>query len=66
VQVNEITEAVLGAAIEVHRAIGAGLLESAYSQCLCYELNLRKLPFALELPLPVLLQGSETRLWLSR
>ena len=56
-QVNEITEAVLGAAIEVHRAIGAGLLESAYSQCLCYELNLRKLPFALELPLPVLYKG---------
>ena len=41
-QANEITEAVIGAAIEVHRAIGPVLLESAYVQCLCYELNLRK------------------------
>jgi GxxExxY protein len=57
VQVNEITEAVIGAAIEVHRAIGPGLLESAYTQCLCYELSLRKLPFALEVPLPVIYKG---------
>jgi GxxExxY protein len=54
--VNEITEAVIGAAIDVHRAIGLGLLESAYTQCLCYELSLRKLPFALE-SLPVLYKG---------
>jgi GxxExxY protein len=45
VKVNEITEAVIGAAIEVHRALGPGLLESAYIQCLCYELTLRKIPF---------------------
>ena len=56
-QVNEITEAVIGAAIEVHRAIGPGLLESAYVQCLCYELNLRKLPFLLELPVPISYKG---------
>jgi len=55
--VNEITSGVIGAAIEVHRAIGPGLLESAYVQCLCYELSLRKLPFALEVPLPVQYKG---------
>jgi GxxExxY protein len=57
VKVNEITEAVIGAAIEVHRALGPGLLESAYSQCLCYELTLRKLPFDSEVPLPVVYKG---------
>jgi GxxExxY protein len=57
VHVNEITESIIGAAIEVHRAILPGLLESAYTQCLCYELTLRKLPFTLELPLPVLYKG---------
>ena len=56
-KVNEITEAVIGAAIEVHRALGPGLLESAYIQCLCYELTLRKIPFELELPLPVVYKG---------
>ena len=56
-KVNDITEAVIGAAIEVHRALGPGLLESAYIQCLCYELALRKIPFQLELPLPVVYKG---------
>ena len=56
-QANEITEAVIGAPIEVHRAIGPGLLESGYVQCLCYELNLRKLPFLLELPVPISYKG---------
>jgi GxxExxY protein len=57
VKINEITESIIGAAIEVHRAIGPGLLESAYTQCLCYELTLRKLPFNLELPLPIVYKG---------
>jgi GxxExxY protein len=56
-KINEITEAVIGAAIEVHRALGPGLLESAYTQCLCYELTLRKLPFETEVPLPVTYKG---------
>ena len=56
-KINEITEAVIGAAIEVHRALGPGLLESAYTQCLCYELTLRKLPFETEVPLPVVYKG---------
>ncbi|HEY3837259.1 MAG TPA: GxxExxY protein, partial [Bryobacteraceae bacterium] len=47
----------IGAAIDVHRAIGPGLLESAYVQCLCYELASRKISFQLELPLPVRYKG---------
>jgi GxxExxY protein len=54
---NEITEGVIGAAIEVHRALGPGLLESAYLQCLCYELKLREMEFRLEDPLPVVHKG---------
>ena len=41
----------------VHRALEPGLLESAYVQYLCYELNLRRLPLRLELPLPVIYKG---------
>jgi GxxExxY protein len=48
-----LTEAVIGAAIEVHRALGPGLLESAYEECLCHELRLRQIPFARQVPLPV-------------
>ena|SRR6266568_4888440 len=54
---NEITEAIIGAAIEVHRALGPGLLESAYRQCLCHELQLRGLPFVCERPSPVIYKG---------
>ena len=38
-QINEITQAIIGAAIEVHRRLGPGLLESAYRVCLAYELR---------------------------
>ena len=44
-EINEITQAVIGAAIEVHRTLGPGLLESVYEECLCQELRLRKIPF---------------------
>lgn len=50
---ENLTEAVIGAAIEVHRALGPGLLESAYEECLCHELRLRQIPFARQVPLPV-------------
>ena len=56
-QSNQITEEIIGAAIEVHRALGPGLLESAYLQCLCQELRLRGLDFKIELPLPVEYKG---------
>ena len=55
--INEIMEAIIGAAIEVHRALGPGLLESAYLQCLCRELQLRGLPFLCEQPLPLVYKG---------
>ena len=48
--VNEITEEIIGAAIEVHRALGPGLLESAYKQCLCRELHLRGVTLQLSSP----------------
>jgi GxxExxY protein len=44
---------IIGAAIEVHKALGPGLLESAYEECLCHELNLRKISFERQKPLPV-------------
>jgi len=50
-KVNEITHAVIGAAIEVHRQLGPGLLESAYIECLCRELILRGIAFEREKPL---------------
>jgi GxxExxY protein len=53
----EPTREVIGAAIEVHRALGPGLLESAYDQCLCRELTLRQIPFARQVPLPVEYNG---------
>jgi len=55
--VNEITGKIIGAAIEVHRALGPGLLESAYQQCLCRELSLRSIPFARQLSLPIEYKG---------
>ncbi len=47
----------IGAAIEVHRALGPGLLESAYEECLCRELSLRNMPFVRQLSLPVEYKG---------
>jgi GxxExxY protein len=51
------TAAIIGAAIEVHRQLGPGLLESAYEQCLCHELHLRGLPFTCQVDLPVSYKG---------
>ncbi|HQU81879.1 MAG TPA: GxxExxY protein [Pyrinomonadaceae bacterium] len=53
-RLNLITEKIIGCAIEVHRAIGPGLLESAYEECLCYELVQNKLSFERQVPLPVI------------
>ncbi len=54
---NEITEQVIGASIEVHKSLGPGLLESAYEQCLCRELSLRKIEFNNQVELPVEYKG---------
>src|SRR6266498_2463388 len=54
---EQLTEAIIGAAIEVHRELGPGLLESAYEECLCYELQLNSLPYERQAPLPVVYKG---------
>jgi len=54
---KDLTEQIIGAAIEVHRALGPGLLESAYMHCLGRELSLRNLPFEREKALPVSYKG---------
>jgi GxxExxY protein len=56
---NKITDAVIGAAIEVHRRLGPGLLESAYHECLCKELSLRGVSFEREKPLRLEYKGLE-------
>ncbi len=52
-----LTEQVIGAAIEVHRHLGPGLLESAYLKCLARELRLREILFQTEVTLPVEYKG---------
>ena len=49
-----LTSRVIGLAMEVHRALGPGLLESAYEECLCFELTSRGIPFARQVPLPII------------
>ena len=50
---DPLTDKVIGLAIEVHRELGPGLLESAYEECLCYELDKSGLSFRRQVPLPV-------------
>ena len=52
-RVNEITEKVIGACIDIHRQLGPGLLESAYEECLCYDLSTLGLAFERQKDLPV-------------
>jgi len=56
-ELNQITHDIIGAAIEVHRQLGPGLLESSYRECLCRELVLRSIPFEREKPLPLEYKG---------
>jgi GxxExxY protein len=48
-----LTDQIIGFAIEVHRHLGPGLLESAYEECLCFELNRTGIDFKRQIPLPV-------------
>jgi GxxExxY protein len=54
VKLNAVTDKIIGAAIEVHRTLGPGLLESAYESCLAHEFSLEKLEYARQVPLPVI------------
>ena len=55
--INELTGKIICAAIEVHRVLGPGLLESAYEECLCKELALRQIPFERQIALPIEYKG---------
>ena len=56
-RLDKLTELVIGRAISVHKGIGPGLLESAYEECLCYELARVGLPFERQVSLPVSYRG---------
>lgn len=54
---DKITETITGCGIEVHKILGPGLLESAYEECLCYELSQKNLSFRRQVDLPVIYKG---------
>ncbi len=56
-QRDPLSETVLGAAIEVHRNLGPGSLESAYEECLCHELSIIKIPYERQKELPIEYKG---------
>ena len=58
---DEITYEIIGSAIEVHKIVGRGLLESVYHQCLKEELNLRKINFISEMLIPLIYKNKELK-----
>jgi GxxExxY protein len=54
---DKLSNRVIGCALEVHRYLGPGLLESTYEQCLAHELKMAGIPFKLQCPLPVEYKG---------
>ena len=54
---DELSNKVIGCALEVHKNLGPGLLESTYEQCLAHELKMANIPFRLQHPLPVEYKG---------
>ena len=56
---NELSSKIIGAAIEVHKALGPGLLESAYEACLCHELSLKRFSFERQKLLPIEYKGKQ-------
>jgi GxxExxY protein len=60
-EINELTERVIGAAIAVHTALGPGLLESVYRECLAIELRHQNIPFQLEVRVPIVYRGITVR-----
>lgn len=57
--INELTEKIIGCAIEVHRHLGPGLLESAYEECLAYELNVKGLNSTRQVSVPVVYKTNQ-------
>ena len=56
---NQLSSKIIGAAIEVHKTLGPGLLESAYEQCLCHELSIQDLLFEKQKPLSIDYKGKK-------
>jgi GxxExxY protein len=56
-ELNRLSHAVIGAALEVHKLIGPGFLESVYEEALCIEMRLREIDYARQVPVPVLYKG---------
>src|SRR5215469_5870425 len=56
---ENLTEQIIGAAIEVHKFIGPGLMESIYEECLCHELELRGLHFRRQVAVPLIYKGKD-------
>jgi len=56
-EINDLTGEVIGAAIEVHKALGPGLLESTYEECLCIELELRNISYERQKEIPIEYKG---------
>jgi GxxExxY protein len=54
---DPLTQRIIGCAVEVHRMLGPGLLESAYEQCMAHEMALQDIPFRLQVPTPVAYKG---------
>jgi GxxExxY protein len=59
VDINKLSSNIIGAAIEVHRTLGPGLLESSYEQCICHELALRGLSFERQKPIALNYKGTK-------
>jgi len=55
--INQLTGEVINAAIEVHRTLGPGLLESIYEECLCHEVGLKEIPYERQKELPIEYKG---------
>ena len=55
--INELSNKIIGAAIEVHKALGPGLLESAYEECICHEIGLAGLSYERQKSLPLVYRG---------
>jgi GxxExxY protein len=72
VKLRDITEGIIGAAIEVHRELGPGLLESAYEACLAFELSQRGFDVLRQVPMPLIYKeirldtGYKLDLWVDR
>ncbi|MFA5553925.1 MAG: GxxExxY protein [Phycisphaerae bacterium] len=54
---DDLTEKIIGAAIEVHRELGPGLLESIYEEALCYELELQRIEYKRQFPADIIYKG---------